>query len=447
MPKLYFRFLLLNCLVFTGTYISAQEKVIDQIVAVVGKNIIKQSDIENQYAQYVAQGVTTGGADFRCELMEELLFQKLLLNQADIDSVVISDAQVESELDKRIKYFIMQIGSQEKLEAYYNKTILQIKADFKEDIRSLLLTQTVQGKITENVKITPSEVRTYFNDQPKDSIPLISSEVEIGEIVKQPVITDEEKKIVKDKLNKLRNEIIAGKDFAAMAVLYSEDPGSASKKGELGFVSRGELYPEFESVAFGLKGKDISPVIETKAGFHIIQLIERRGEMINVRHILMIPQVSIEAISKAKMTLDTVYAKISSGELKFADAVAKYSDDPSKNNGGMMVNTQTNSTKFAAEDMDQSVFFVVDKLKVGEISKPVPMKSLEGKQAYRIVYLKTRTDPHRANLKDDYSFIQNLALQKKQSKTVDEWIAKKIAINYIHISDEYKNCKYIHKWF
>jgi peptidyl-prolyl cis-trans isomerase SurA len=282
---------------------------------------------------------------------------------------------------------------------------------------------------------------------PKDSIPLINSEIEVGEIVKQPVISTEEKNIIKDKLNKLRDEIIAGKDFAAMAVLYSEDPGSAKKGGELGFVSRGELYPEFEAVAFGLKGTEISQVIETKAGFHIIQFIERRGDRINVRHILMVPQVSADALLKAKNALDTVYTQIQSGIIKFADAALKYSDDPSKNNNGIMVNAQTSSSKFPTDDLDPSVFFVVDKLKVGEISKPVPMKTADGKQAYRILYLKSRTEPHRANLKEDYSYLQNRALISKQNEEVEKWIEKKVATTYIHINDDYKKCIFKHKWF
>jgi len=442
-----FRFTLLLTLLISAGVVNAQEKIIDQIVAVIGQNIIKQSDVETQYAQYVAQGATTGGDEFRCQLFEEMLFQKLLLNQAELDSVKITDSQIASEIDRRMRLILSQFPSTEAFEAYQGKTVMQFKEEFKDPIKEILLAQTAEGKITEDIKVTPSEVKSFVNDMPKDSIPLINSEVEVGEIVKQPVVSIEEKNIVKEKLNKLRDEIIAGKDFAAMAVLYSEDPGSANKGGELGFVSRGELYPEFEAVAFGLKGTDISQVIETKAGFHIIQFIERRGERINVRHILMVPQVSPEALLKAKNALDSVYTQIQSGSIKFADAALKYSDDPSKNNNGIMVNAQTSSSKFPTADLDPSVFFVVDKLKVGEISKPVPMKTADGKQAYRILYLKSRTEPHRATLKDDYSYLQNLALVSKQNDATEEWIEKKVATTYIHINDDFKACKFKHKWF
>jgi len=425
--------------------VKSQNTVIDNIVAVVGNKIILRSEIESQYAQMLAQG-SKGGSNQRCEIFEDLLFQKLLLHQAEVDSVVVSESQVESEMDRRLRYFINQIGSQEKLEEYYKKSIAEIKNEFRTYIKDQLLVQQVQSKITDKIKITPTEVRQFFNNIPKDSLPLINSEIEIGQIVKTPHVSESIKLETRNKLNELRDRIIKGDDFAAMAVLYSEDPGSAKKGGELGFTNRGELYPEFEAVAYNLKDGEVSPVIESKSGFHIIQLIERRGERINVRHILMIPKPSIEDIAKAKIELDSIYSIIEKGVYTFAEAALKYSDDPSKNNSGTIINPATLSSKFEPDNIDPSLFFVVDKLKVGSISKPVPMNTDEGKQAYRLVCLKSRTEPHNANLKDDYDKIQNLALQFKQNKEIEKWINDKLKTTYTNIKDNSFNCKFNYNW-
>lgn len=422
-----------------------QGKVIDQVVAVVGNRMILLSDIENQYAQYVLQGYK-GDSTLKCMLLEELLFQKLLLNQADIDSVTVTDAQVETELDRRIRYFAAQIGSEEKLAAYYNKSIIELKNEFRLIIKDQLIQQTMEGTITENVKITPTEVRNFFNDYPKDSIPLVSSVVEVGQIVKQPEVSQNEIDKVKIKLNGYRDRILKGEDFATLAIMYSEDEGTASKGGELGFTNRGELYPEFEAIAYGLKEGEVSPVVKTKAGYHIIKLIERRGESINVRHILIKPKIAVEDLLKAKAYLDSIYTIIKSDTITFEKACEKYSDDASAKTGGLLINTETGTTKYEPDQLDPSVFFSIDKMKVGDVSLPVPMKNDDGLQAYRILYLKSRTEPHKANLKDDYDLIQAAAKNDKETKTTTEWVNKKIANCYIHILDEYKNCKFTYNW-
>ncbi|MFH0864605.1 MAG: peptidylprolyl isomerase [Bacteroidota bacterium] len=427
--------------------IFAQDKVIDQIVAVVGSKMIKLSDIENQYVQYVLQGYIKSDTTFKCVLFEELLFQKLLLNQADIDSVTVTDTQVETDLDRRLNYFAAQMGGFDALEKFYNKTTLEIKTEFREIIKDQLLQQQVESVITENVKVTPSEVKAFFNSLHADSIPTIASEVEVGQIVKLPVISDAEKTKAKEKLIEIRNRIIKGEDFSTLAILYSEDESTAAKGGEVGFTNRGELDPDFEAAAFKLKEGEVSPLVLSKYGYHIIKLIERRGEMINVRHILIIPKVATEDLLAAKLSLDTVYEKIKADSITFEAAAKKYSDDPSKNNGGIMVNTTTGTSKFEPDQLDVSVFYVIDKLKPGEFSQPVPMKTDEGKQAYRILYLKTKTDPHRANMKDDYDKIQEAALNEKQNEEVKNWIKEKAAITYIHIASEYLGCDYTYDWF
>jgi len=436
-----------SCLLFFFLlfFIPVKSQIIDNIVAVVGSNIILKSDIETQYIQFMAQG-SKGGDALKCEIFEELLFQKLLLHQADIDSIVVSESQVESEMDRRLRFFINQIGSQEKLEEYYKKSIAEIKNEFRNFIKEQLLVQQVESKITDKIKITPTEVRQYFNSIPPDSIPLVNSEIEIGHIVKTPNISDSVKAETRARLLSIRDRIISGSDFAALAVMYSEDPGSAKKGGELGFTNRGELYPEFEAVAYGLKEGEVSQVLESKAGFHIIQMLERRGERINVRHILLQPKPTVEDIAQAKNMLDSIYDLIINTTLSFNDAVQKYSDDPSKNNNGIIINPMTLTSKFETDDIEPSLFFIVDKLKTGEISKPVPMRTDDGKQAYRIVYLKSRTEPHTANLKDDYDKIQNMALQNKQNEEIQKWINNRLKSTYINIIDNSYNCTFKNNW-
>lgn len=418
---------------------------IDQVVATVGNNVILHSDIENEYLQSQFQGNAIGfGA--RCGILEELMFQKLLLDQADIDSITVTDKQVESELDRRMRYFINQIGSKEKLEEYFNKTILEIKEDMRDKIRDYLLIQNVQSNLTQNVKITPSEVSDFYFQIPADSLPLIGSQFEIIQIVKKPKISAAEIDAVRDKLTSIRNRVLKGEDFATLANLYSEDPGSMKKGGDLDFVGRGEFVPEFEAAAFALKPNEISSVIKTEHGYHIIQMIERRGENIHVRHILMTPKATSVDLAKSKKDLENIAALISMDSLTFEQAATRYSDDPSRLNGGKMVNPNTGDSKFTAEEVDPSLFFVIDKMKVGEHSAPMLFNTDEGGQAYRMVLLKSRTTPHKANLKDDYPQLQNMALTVKQNGVINKWILEKTKNTFVKISNDYKSCNFKFKW-
>ena len=425
----------------------AQPKnVVDKIVAVVGSNLILKSDIENEYQQFIAQGYAAGD-ETRCNVVEELLFQKLLINQAVLDSIEITEAQVEGELEQRIQYFIKQIGSEQKLEEYYGKNISRIKDDFRGDIRKLLLAKSMQARITNDLKVTPADVRSYFNSIPVDSLPLLNSEVEVGQITRKPPINDAEKARVKEKLNELRERIVKGEDFSTLAVLYSEDPGSARLGGELGLLNRNELVPEFAAEAFTLKGKEVSKIVESPFGFHIIQLIDRKGELINVRHILLVPKTSATDLYKAQLFCDSVNQLLKKDSLNFADAAFKFRDDAeSKNNGGIIPNPQTGSSKFETSELDQTIFFTIDKLKVGEISEPVLMTTSDGKKAYRLLYLKSRSEPHRANLKDDYQRVQNIALSLKQTKVIDAWIKNKLKTTFVKLDEEYKSCLFKHEW-
>ncbi len=435
-------------LVLFLTVRAQDEKVIDQIVAVIGQNIILESDIENQYYQYRMQsGIIGGGSSVRCQMLESLLFQKLLLNQAEVDSIVISDTEIQQTMDQRLRYFIAQLGSRERFEEYYGKSIEEFKEEFSSDIENQLKVEKAQGGIVENVTVTPAEVRSFFRDIPTDSIPLVNSMVEIGELIRMPPVTLEQKLMIKDRLRGLRERVMAGETFSTLAILYSEDPGSAKKGGELGFYGRGELYKEFEAVAFKLGDGEVSEIVETQAGFHIIQLIERKGEYVNVRHILLKTKVSPLDLAMAKAYLDTVAGLINTDSLTFDEAVLQYSDGENKNNGGLLINPMTGTTGFEVSDLDPQVSFVIDKLKVGEISKPALMETEDGKQAYRLLYLKKRTLPHRANMREDYDKIQSWALENKKAEAFQEWIAKKAAKTYIRINDKFRQCDFEFDWF
>ncbi len=442
-------FVLMLGLFFTFNQVIAQdeEQIIDQVVAVVGKNIVLESDIQNQYLNYRMQGGIKGGAkDIRCQILEEQLFQKLMVTQADVDSIEVNEAQVEGELERRLQMFVTQFGTQEKMENYYGKTIPEIKNELHDIIKEQMIAQQVQSGIVANVTVTPSEIKSFFRSIPSDSIPQIPTEYQIAQIVKKPPISIEEKIRVKEQLLELRSRILKGESFSTMAILYSEDPGSAKKGGELGFYGRGQLYPEFEAIAFKLSEGEISNIVDTEAGYHIIQMIERKGDYINVRHILLSPKVSPADLLKARNELDSIAILIRADSISFKAAVTKFSEANNKNSGGLLVNPYSGSTIFEAEQLDAQISFVIEKMVVGEISNPVPLKTEEKEDAYQIVLLKKKSVPHKANLKQDYSKIMIWAENNKKQKVIDEWINDKAKETYVKIIDQYKDCIYTHDW-
>ncbi len=431
----------------TGWSVAQEEQVIDQVVAVVGKSVILESDVQNQFINYRLQvGFTGSASDVRCRILEDIMYQKLMVTQAEVDSVEVTDMQVEGDLERRLSSFIQQFGSQDKMEQYYGKSLSEIKKELHDIVKEQLLAQQVQNDIVGDVTVTPSEIKAFYKSIPEDSIPMIKTEYQICEIVKKPPVSVEEKLRIKDQLMELRKRILAGENFSTMAILYSEDPGSAKKGGELGFYGRGQLYPEFEAVAFKLKEGEISNVLETEAGYHIIQMIERKGDYVNVRHILLIPKVSPTDLYQAKNELDSVARLIRADSITFDEAVEKFSEGDNKNSGGVLINEYTMGTTFEAEQLDPQVSFTIDKMQVGELSNPVPMKTKDQKDAYRLLYLKSKTQPHKANLEDDYARIQQWALQDKQMKAINKWIDEKAKDTYLRIVDEYKNCPFEHKW-
>ena len=426
--------------------LQAQERVvIDQVIAVVGNSAVLESDVVNQRRELEAQGMQFG-SDPMCAILDDVLYQKLLYNHAKLDSIEVSEDQVEQVLDRRLRFFIQQIGSRERLEAYYGKSIDELKEEFRDIVREQELSQRMEAKITENVQVTPSEVRRFFNNLHPDSIPMVESEMVMAKLVKMPPVRNEEIDLVKTRLEEFRNRVLQGESFATLAILYSDDPGSARRGGELGFYSRGDLYPEFEAIAFGLRPGEISEVVETQAGYHIIQMIERRGEQINVRHILLQVKVSPEDLAKARAKLDSIRRVINAGDITFDEAVEKYSDHPSKINRGLMVNPYTGTNRFRTEEIEPSLFFAVDRLEVGDVSAPLPMTTDEGRQAFRLVKLVSRIDAHQANLQEDYDLIQQLALQQKQQKVVRQWIDRKLESTYVFVHEQFRRCDFDLEW-
>ncbi|MCK9205850.1 MAG: peptidylprolyl isomerase [Salinivirgaceae bacterium] len=432
---------LLTILSFFSVH-AQDKKVIDQVVVIIGKQVILQSDIETQAMQMKAQGYYSSG-DIMCEILEEMMYSKLLVNQAILDSVEVGDSEINSEMERRLNYFINQIGSEEKLEEYYKKSIPEIKEEFREVIKDQLLAQRMQQKVTADLKVTPQEVKSFYKSIPNDSLPIINTEFELEQITINPKIEEVEVLRIKDRLREFKDRITNGESFATLAVLYSEDPGSATRGGELGFVSRGDLVPEFSAVAFNLKEGEVSKIVKTDYGYHIIQLVEKKGERINCRHILMKPKISPTEKLKARQQLDSVRTIIVNKELTFKEACWKYSEDQdTRMNGGIMVNPSSGNSKWEASSLEPKVAYAIQNLKVGEVSKPFESEDANGKTVYKIVMLKTKSEPHPANLTDDYQRIQDLTLEKKKTEFMEDWVTKKVENTFLHIDDDFSNCAF-----
>ena len=359
-------------------------------------------------------------------------------------------------MNRRISDLVGRAGSQEKLESIFNKTMSEIKDELRRLVKDRMLQEQVRNGILSNVAVTPAEVRAFYRNQPQDSIPMIGEEYELVQIVKRPPVSIDEKLQVKDQLYQIRKRILEGESsFSTMAILYSEDPGSAKKGGELGFKGRGEYVPEFENTAFNLRDGEISEVIETQYGFHIIQLIERRGEYVNCRHILMTAKVPVEALEQAQHELDSAASLIRSGAMTFEEACLKFSDDDSKTNGGYISNPAMGGNRIGADDIQElgeyfpelkNLGFVIGKLEVGQVSDPIPMTTNDNKDAFRLVMVKNKIPAHKANLNDDYWQIQSWALNQKNQTVIQQWIKDKAKKAYIRIDDDYADCDFQFNW-
>ncbi len=422
----------------------AQKNVVDKIVAIVGEEIILKSDIENAYLQEQGQGLVSSSADYRTELLERQLVQKLLMAQAQIDSIFVTEDQVENAVERQIEFFIGNAGSKERLEAYFGKPIEEIKDDMRAPFRERLITEQMQQKIVEKIRITPSEVRSYFKKLPKDSLPEMPDRYELQQIVLRPRISDAEKERIRERLREFREQVLNGeKTFNTLAVLYSEDPQSAVRGGELGYIPRNQLDPAFAEAAFNLKLGRISKIVESEFGFHIIQLIDRQGDKINVRHILLQPKIADEEKEEALHHLDTIRRYIVDGKMTFEEAAAYFSSDKKTlNNGGLVADPQTADSRIARANIPGETAREINKLKVGEISMPFVSHSERGQEEYKIVKVKAFYPRHQANLEEDWQNFELMLTEEKQMSKLEKWIKEKQANTYIHIDEEYRNGKF-----
>ena len=419
------------------------QELLDGIMVKVDNQIVLRSDVELIYAQEVARAAGKPlPPDLKCKILQSLVLNKLMLAKAETDSVVVEDKTVNSEVDRRMAYFVQQIGSEKRLEEQYNKPIKALKDDLRPQIKEQLTQQKVQETITGKVAVTPREVAQYFSRVPKDSLPYFSTEVEVGQIVIPAKVNDQAKQAAMAKLNDIRAQVLAGADFATLAKQYSEDPGSAKEGGYLGFFKRGELVPEYEAASMKLEPGQLSPVVQSQFGFHLIQFIERKGNTYSTRHILLKPETGAADASASAKQLTRLRQQILSDSISFAKAAKDNSSDKqSSTNGGLLANRQDGGSRLPLDKLDPAIFFVIDTMKVGHITPPMPYRTDEGKDAMRILYLKSNTPPHQANLEQDYQKIAAAALNEKRNKALDEWFAKNRGSVYLEVAPEYAQCK------
>lgn len=441
----------------TSTTLFAQNKVVDKIIAQVGDNIILLSDIENQKIQAKQSGMpATEGSE--CYYLEELMYQKLLVNQAELDSVMISDEQVDAEMESRLRVIEGQMrntkdenGQQMTIEKFYGKTRTQIKEEFRDAIRKRLQAQEVERKITENITVSPREVEIFFNKQPVDSLPYINVQLAFQQIAIFPEITKEDKQRAFDQLKDIRRQIVEeGKDFESMARRNSMDPGSARDGGRIE-ATRGMMVKAFEATAYSLKPGEVSEIFETEYGYHIMQMVSRHGDDYIVNHILIIPEFSRAKLEEASKKIQQCYAELKSGAITWDEAVKKYSNDPNtKENKGIITNPITGEQKWDIEQVntvDPQMFNLTDALEKGQYTAPSFYEDFnERRQGLRIVRLMERTSPHRANLNDDYVMIRTAAENEKKQQAILDWTKSRISGAYIRIDDEYKDCPFQNKW-
>lgn len=426
-----------------GTKALAQDKVVDQIVAIVGSNIILKSDIERMNIEQQAQGITSEG-DMKCEILENYLIDKLLVAEAELDTLItVTPSQVNQRMDQQMAMYISYMGSEKAVENYFKKSIVDIKSEMKEGIRNQLLSQQMREKIIQDVTVTPSEVRYNYRNMKEDEIPTVPTQFEYAQITFQPKVGIDEDNRVKSKLRDIKKRIEDGSSFATMAVLYSEGP-SAKDGGVIGYMGRAELDPSYAAVAFNLKENRVSNVVKSAFGYHIIQLVDRKGDKVNTRHILMKPKISVEAREEAHERLDSLANMIRNEEISFDEAAAVFSfDKNSRNNAGIVINPMTMSSRFAVEDLDPDISKIITTMNVNEVSDPFLSLDKESQQpVYKIIKVLKKTESHKANLQNDYQRLAEEYLVKKKEKVFNEWVDTQQSETYIRIDATYANCNF-----
>ncbi len=442
----YFLFSLSLSLLFCPAFAQPKKIAADKIIAVVGDKIVLKSDIDNTISDMQRQGIEVP-ANAKCLSLEQAMGIKALVLQAERDSLPVSDEDIAAQIDNQIRGFISQYGSKEKLEEISGRTLYQLKEDFKDGFRERKLAGDMRNKIVDGVRITPNEVKAYFDKIPKDSLPYYESELEIGQIVNYPKAGREAEEYSLDQLKEFKTQIESGKkDFCTLAGAYSDDPGSKDKCGRYE-LNRNEKQWDgtFLAKAFSLKEGQISAPFKSKFGYHIIQMMNRAGDDAVVRHILKIPPITATEISASKQKMDTVRSKLVAGVLQFGEAVSKYSDDENKLTGGRRTNNE-GSTYITIDQLDKDLVVMMKDLKIGQYSQPTEFTDERGKKGVRIVYLLSRSEPHRENIKDDYNKISQRALEEKKNMILEKWFIEKIPTYYIKVDEEYKQCEEMQKW-
>lgn len=428
--------------------IRAQEKIIlEEVIAVVGDFPTFSSEFEAEYFQAKSQYEGFQG-DLRCEMFSKLLTDKLLLQKAKIDSIEVADERVESEIERRLRFYASQIGGDEALEKYLGKSLLAYKEEIRDRIRQQMTAEEVRQKLLADVKVSPTDVKRFFDEIPVDSLPLFDAEVEVGLILLKPEASAYAREYAYNTISRLREEIVSGKrDFGIAAASYSDDLGSRIKNGELGYFSRGQMVPSFERAAYLLKGDSVSPIIETEYGFHILQLIDRKGEKLNVRHILIKPKVVSSDLEAARKKLENTLVEISAGRMDFCKAVQDFSDDDyTKQNCGFYMDPATGVNKIEVTQLEPDIALLVKDLKPGEFSPVLPVAMPDGSTYFRVLYLKSETPPHRANLRDDYQKIQAFALERKKQKTLEDWALEYSKSTYVRLDEKFNHCEQLKQW-
>lgn len=425
-----------------------EHSVIDEVVWVVGDEPIMKSDVEQMRLQGEMEGMKWGGNP-DCRIPEQIAVQKLFLHQAALDSIEVTESDIAQTVEQQINYWINSVGSREKLEEYQGKSLSQIRSDLHDDVKNSKMIQQMKRKIMSDVTVTPADVRRYFKNLPEDSIPFVPTEVEVEILVKKPRIPQSEINRVKDQLRSFTDRVTKGEtSFSTLARLYSEDPGSARQGGEMDYAGRGTLDPAFASVAFNLTDpKKISKIVESEFGYHIIQLVDKRGDKVKVRHILLKPKVSAEDLNKALGRLDSIAADIKDGKFTFEAACSYLSEDKdTRNNHGLMAYTDNQTGKitsrFQMKDLPTEVASVVNTMKVGEISAPFKMVDHRGKTVAAIIKLINRIDGHRAKITEDFQTMQEVVMQKESEKKLHDWVVNKIKNTYVRMNDRYKGCDF-----
>lgn len=431
-------------ILFSVLAVSGQESVIDEIVWVVGDEAILRSDVEEQRMRFQYEGTKVEGDPY-CFIPEQLALQKLFLDQAKIDSVYADEASVSSQVDMRINYLISQVGSKEKLEEYFGKPLHALKEELREMVKNQQIVQQMQKKIVGDVKCTPAEIRRFVSKIPQDSIPTIPTQVEVQILIVEPKVSKEAIEEVKSRLREFRTRVESGEsEFSTLAILYSEDTESAKRGGEIGFMGKGQLVPEYADVAFAMQDKKkLSKIVESEFGFHLIQLIDKSGDRVNTRHILMKPRPSLSEKDLAAKRLDSIADVVRKEVMNFDQAVSFYSSDKNtRNSFGLLTNPKSGDSKFQMQDLPQEVAKVVYGMNVGEISKPFSMIGSNGKEVFAIVKLKSKTLPHKANMTDDFVLMKNIYQQKKSADKLNDWIREKQKDIYVRIDPKWRNCEF-----